>query len=421
MLKVLSDSWALLLGLMMLMVGHGLQGTLLGIRGAIEGFSTWQMSVVTSGYSLGFLVGSQLAPHLIARVGHVRVFAALGSLISAVFILYAAIPDWLFWTFLRVVVGFCFAGVYVSAESWLNNAATNETRGQALSAYMIVQMVGIISAQALLNFADPAGYALFVIASVLVSLAFTPILLSVAPAPPFSTTRPLGLIRLFRISPLGCVGIFLMGGVYAAIFGMAAVWGGLAGLTVFEISVFVAAIYFGGLVFQFPIGWLSDRMDRRQLISAVALLCALVALCAGLFPVPFWLLALAGLLIGGLANPLYALLVAHTNDFLPADEMAGASAGLLFINGFGAVTGPLLIGLAMDAFGPRGLFLFLVVLCALLGGYALWRMTRRALPQPSEQSNVAPLTPSAQVVTLQAALEVMTPEQAEPADGDQPR
>lgn len=405
MLKVLAGSWALLLGLMLLMLGNGLQGTLLGIRGAIEGFATWQMSVVMSSYFLGFLAGSQLTPHMLARVGHVRVFAALGSLISAVLVLYAQVPDWIAWSALRVVIGFSFAGVYVTAESWLNNAATNETRGQALSLYMIVQMVGIIAAQGMLNLADPGGYTLFVVASVLVSVAFTPILLSVSPAPPFAATKSMGFGRLFRISPLGCVGIFLMGGVYAALFGMAAVWGGLMGLSVLQISIFVALIYLGGLVFQYPIGWLSDRSDRRQLIVAVALGCAGVSLVAAWAPLPFAGLAVAGLLIGGLANPLYALLLAHTNDFLEAEDMAGASGGLLFINGVGAVAGPLVIGWLMGRVGPGGFFLFIALLLIALAGYGLWRMTRRAGRGRAGQGAYTPLTPSTTVVTLGAAFE----------------
>jgi len=405
MLKVLSATWPLLLGMMLLMLGNGIQGTLLGIRGGIEGFETWQLSVVMSAYFLGFLAGSQLAPRMLARVGHVRVFAALGSLVSAVFVLYAALPDWMVWTGLRVLIGFCFAGVYVTAESWLNDAATNETRGQALSLYMIVQMVGIITAQGLLNLADPGGYTLFVMASVMVSIAFTPILLTVSPAPAFAATKSMSLMRLWVVSPLGCVGIFIMGGVYSALFGMAAVWGGLVGLSVLEISVFVAAIYVGGLMFQYPIGWVSDRMDRRQLIVAVAVACGVTALVAGVFAMPFVGLVTAAFLIGGLANPLYALLLAHTNDFLQADDMAGASGGLLFINGVGAVAGPLIIGWLMGAFGPGGFFLFISALCLVLTVYASWRMTRRDAPSLADQGAYTPLTPAASVVTLDAAFE----------------
>ena len=413
MLKVLSTSWALLLGIMLLMLGNGIQGTLLGIRGGIEGFTTWQMSVVMSAYYLGFLAGSRAAPLMIQRVGHVRVFAALGSLISAVLVLYAAAPDWIAWSALRVIIGLSFAGVYVTAESWLNNTATNETRGQTLSLYMIVQMAGIISAQGLLNLADPGGYTLFVVASVLVSLSFTPILLSISPAPSFSSSKSMSIRKLAGISPLGCVGIFLMGGVSSALFGMAAVWGGLVGLSVLEISTFVAAIYIGGLVFQYPIGWMSDAMDRRRLIVGVSLLCGGVAFGAALVQLPFALLIVVALLIGGLANPLYSLLLAHTNDFLQADDMAGASGGLLFINGVGAVAGPLVIGWLMAEIGPRGFFLFIGLLNVLLGAYALWRMSRRAAPEPADQGGYTPLTPDASTVTLDAAFEAASSDQTE--------
>lgn len=413
MLRVLATSWALLLGIMLLMLGNGIQGTLLGIRGGIEGFATWQMSVVMSAYFLGFLAGSQMAPGMIQRVGHVRVFAALGSLISAVLVLYAVAPDWIAWSVLRVIIGFSFAGVYVTAESWLNNTATNETRGQTLSLYMIVQMVGIVAAQGLLNLADPGGYVLFVVASVLVSLAFTPILLAVSPAPGFASAKSMSFRKLFVISPLGCVGIFLMGGVYSALFGMAAVWGGLVGLSVLEISIFVAAIYVGGLVLQYPIGWMSDAMDRRQLIFGVTLLCALVALVAAVVQLPFALMIVVALLIGGLANPLYSLLLAHTNDFLQVDDMAGASGGLLFINGVGAIAGPLMIGWLMGMVGPGGFFLFIGLLNALLGAYALWRMTRRAAPDQADQGSYTPLTPTTSAVTLEAAFEAATPEHGE--------
>ena len=163
MIQVLSGAWALLLGMMLLQVGNGMQGTLLGIRGAMEGFSTFHMSLVMAGYFVGFLFGSRMAPEMIRRVGHVRVFAALASMISAVMILYPALTHPIAWGAGRIVIGFCFSGVYVTAESWLNNSSTNETRGQALSLYMIVQMVGIVSAQAMMLVGDPGGFILFII------------------------------------------------------------------------------------------------------------------------------------------------------------------------------------------------------------------------------------------------------------------
>ncbi|MGO4854492.1 MFS transporter [Phaeovulum sp. W22_SRMD_FR3] len=405
MLTVLRNSWPLLLGIMLLMVGNGMQGTLLGIRGNIEEINTFHMSVVMSAYFGGFLLGSRIAPELIRSVGHVRVFAALGSLISAVLILYAAAPHWIIWAMMRVVIGFSFCGVYITAESWLNAASSNETRGQAMSAYMIMQMIGIIAAQLLMNVGDPAGYLLFVIPSVLVSLAFTPILLAATPAPKFETTQRMSFRQLFDASPLGCVGIFLMGGVYSALFGMASVWGTRAGLSVSEISAFVAAIYVGGLLFQYPIGWVSDRMDRRVLILALSAAGA-VAMAAVVLGNPSyaWLLA-AAVIIGGIANPIYSLLLAYTNDFLDNSDMAAASAGLLFINGLGAISGPIVTGWLMDVTGDGGFFLYIGVLMAALAVYASWRMTRRPAPTVEQTGAFAVLSPTAGVLAVETALE----------------
>ena len=405
MLTVLRTTWPLLLGVMLLMVGNGMQGTLLGIRGAIEGIGTYQMSVVMSAYFAGFLLGSRLTPELIRRVGHVRVFAALGSLISAVLVLYAAAPHWVAWALMRVLIGFSFSGVYITAESWLNAASTNETRGQSLSAYMIVQMIGIIVAQLLMNTGDPSGFTLFIIPSVLVSLSFTPILLSVAPAPVFETTARMSFRRLFLVSPLGCVGIFMMGGVFSALFGMASVWGGRAGLSVAQISAFVAAVYVGGLMFQYPIGWVSDRMDRRLLVLGLAAFGAVTAGAVFLFDPGFVVLLLMAVVIGGIANPIYSLLLAHTNDFLEHSDMASASAGLLFINGVGAITGPLLTGWLMEQTGDGGFFLYIGVLMAGIAVYAAWRMTRRAGISSDLTGAFAVLSPSASPLAVEAALE----------------
>ena len=405
MFRVLGTTWPLLLGIMLLMVGNGVQGTLLGIRGALEGFSTYEMSVVTSAYFVGFLGGSRLAPLMIQHVGHVRVFAALGSLISAVLVLYPAIPEVSAWTVMRVVIGFCFSGVYVTAESWLNNAATNETRGQTLSAYMIVQMIGLVAAQALLNAGDPTGFILFIIPSVLVSLAFTPILLSASPAPTFGTTRRMGFGALWRASPLGCAGMLLTGGVYSAMLGMPAVWGMSAGLSVAEISIFVGAIMLGGLLFQYPMGWLSDRMDRRTLITVLSAVGAVAMAFVWLSSPGFVVLVAMAMLLGAIVNPVYSLLIAHTNDFLPNEDMAGASSGLIFLNGLGAIAGPLVTGLMMEQLGPNGFFLFIGLLLAWLAAYALWRSTRRQALSAAQTGSAPVLVPSASALAVEAVLE----------------
>ena len=399
MLRVIAHSWPLLMGVMLLMVGNGVQGSLLGIRGAMEGFSTFELSVVMSSYFVGFLGGSRLAPEMIRRVGHVRVFAALGSLISAVLVLYPLLVDWQSWSAMRVVIGFCFSGIFVTSESWLNNTATNETRGQTLSAYIIVQMIGIIASQGLLATGDPAGFGLFILPSVLVSLAFMPLLLAATPAPTFDSIKPMSFRRLFVTSPLGCVGMLLTGGIYAAMFGMASVWGSMRGLSLGQIAAFVAALYVGGLALQYPLGWLSDRMDRRALVMWLAVLGAAVMVVATFAPLPFQAELAVSLLLGGTINPLYSLLIAHTNDFLTKEDMPSASAGLIFLNGFGAIFGPLVAGWLMGVIGGGGYFLIMAVLFGALAAYAGYRMTRRAAPAAG---NYAGLTPTASSLAVEA-------------------
>ncbi|MFV2003266.1 MAG: MFS transporter [Paracoccaceae bacterium] len=405
MLQVLKTSWALLLGMLLLMVGNGLQGTLLGVRGAIEGFSTLELSIIMSAYFAGFFGGSRLTPWLIRRVGHVRVFAALGSFISAVLILFPTIAEPWAWVILRIIIGFCFSGVYVTAESWLNNAASNENRGKALSVYMIVQMLGVVSAQGLLVLGDPSGFVLFVIPSVLVSIAFAPILLSVSPTPAFEATKPLSLRALYRVSPLGCVGLFLLGGVFSSQFGMAAVYATVIGLEVGRISAFVATIYIGALVLQYPIGWLSDRMDRRRLIMFIALLGGLAALLGMGFGTDFTLLLVVAFVVGGLSNPLYSLLVAYTNDFLEPSDMAAASGGLVFITGMGAIAGPLITGWLMEQVGPGGFWLLVAILMLTLSAYAAYRTTQRPATPVDETGSFVNVLPSTSIVAMEAAQE----------------
>jgi MFS family permease len=419
MLQVLGSSWALLLGMFMLMIGNGLQGTLLGVRGAIEGFSTFEMSVVMSAYFVGFLLASRIAPVLIRRVGHVRVFAAMGSTISAILILYPTLTEPWAWTVGRMVIGFCFCGVYITAESWLNDAASNENRGKALSLYMIVQMAGIVLAQYFLVLGDAAGFVLFIIPSVLVSLAFVPVLFSASSQmPAFAETKALSIRRLIAASPLACMGMLLLGSVFAAQFGMSAVYGQAAGLSVGQISLMVSVTYLAALVLQFPIGWLSDRMDRRVLILALSLAGGIGALVAFAVPGQFWIILLAAGAVGGASNTLYALLIAYTNDYLEKEDMAAASAGLLFINGFGAIAGPLVVGWMMEGLGPEGFWFLIALLLLGLAGYAVWRMRRQPVKViVGDRAGYAPIAATATSVAVGTVAEVAQESTGTDAEG----
>jgi MFS family permease len=406
MIQVLLRVWALLLGIVLIMLGNGMHFTLIGLRGGIEGFSSAELAIITSGYFVGFLSGARLTPVLIRRVGHVRVFAALGSFMSAGLISFPLLTEPWAWTLLRLLVGFCMSGIYVAAESWLNYASTNETRGKVLSAYMIAQTLGIIGAQGLLTLGDAGTSVLFICASILVSISFAPILLSAASVPAVEVARPMPLRSLFAGSPLGTVGIFLLGSVYATQSGMGAVFGSQIGMTANSIALFVAMLFTGALVMQYPIGWLSDRMDRRKLIFAASCVggvsCALGWAAGG----GLWSLMTAAFFAGGVTTPLYALFLAYTNDSLSASDMPAASGGLVFTFGLGAIAGPLITGWAMQELGPLSFWLVLSATFAAIALYALYCMAQQHVVIPVEQTeSYLGVLPTASPVAVEAAVE----------------
>lgn len=411
MIRMLASVWALLLGIVLIMLGNGMHFTLMGLRGGIEGFSSTELSIVTSGYFLGFLFGARFTPVLIRRVGHVHVFAALASFMSASLIAFTLLPEPWTWTFLRIIVGFCMSGIYVVAESWLNNASTNENRGKMLSAYMLAQTIGIIAAQGLLTLGDAGNAALFIGASILVSISFAPILLSVQPAPLVEVAKPGGLKDLFAASPLGTVGIFLLGSIYASQSGMGAVFGSAIGLSANQIALFVAMLFGGALLMQFPIGWLSDRIDRRKVICATALLGAVACWLgwmaqsppAWLFFDPLVPIMGAAFFAGGTTTPLYALLLAYTNDNVPAEDMPATSGGLVFTFGLGAIIGPIVIGFSMDGFGPFAFWIVLAFTFSALVFYALYRMGQTEALPVSQTEAYLNLVPTASAVAVEDA------------------
>ncbi len=406
MIQVISRVWPLLLGIVFIMLGNGMHFTLIGLRGGIEGFSALELAIVTSGYFVGFLSGARISPLMIRRVGHVRVFAALGSFMSAALITFPLLTDPWAWTVLRVLIGFCMSGVYVTAESWLNNAATNETRGSVLSAYMIAQTLGIIGAQGILTLGDAGTSVLFIGASILVSISFAPILLSATSVPAAEVARPMSLRDLFRGSPLGTVGIFLLGIIYATQSGMAAILGTQIGLTATQISLFVAMLFAGALVLQYPIGWLSDRIDRRKLICGAATIGVAFCMLGWITGGGLWSLMAAAFFAGGVTTPLYALLLAYTNDYLEAEDMPAASGGLVFTFGLGAIAGPLVTGWGMEAFGPYTFWLVLgatFAAIALYALYALYHMSKRSVVPVDETESYLSVLPTASPVAVEAA------------------
>ncbi len=418
MVTALRTTWALFLGIALIMLANGLQGTLLGVRASMEGFPTAVTGLVMSGYFMGFLAGSLIAPPLVQQVGHIRVFAALASLVSTAILVHALQVDPVTWLAMRFLTGFASAGLYVVAESWLNDRADNATRGQLLALYMIVTLVAQGAGQFLLNAADPGGAALFIVGSILVSLSLIPLLLSASPAPDFAAPERLGLRALYRLSPLAVFACLGVGLSLSTLWGLAAVHAEAIGLSIPQITLYTGALFLGAIVLQWPLGWLSDRFDRRWILTLVTLCAALAAGLAWLGAGDSFRLNLGFMLvIGGLCMPSYSICVAYANDRLTPSQMVAASATLYFVFGIGASLGPFAGGSLMALLGPGAFYLGIALPNAVVALFALYRMTRT--PALAEQTPSVMLgaqsSPLAGGLASEAVSEEMEAEAAEEA------
>jgi len=384
-----AKTWSLFLGISLLSFGSGLSGVLLGIRAESEGFSTVVAGLVMTSYFVGFLGGTRYVEHAIVSVGHIRVFAALASIASSALLLQVIWINPFSWAILRFSFGLCIAGLFVVAESWLNDLATNATRGRILAVYMVVTMGSMAGGQFLVNSADTGGFVLFAVASVLVSMALVPVTLSASSAPPVSVPTPIGFRELIGISPTGVLSSFLVGVAAGILMALGAVYGASAGMSESQVSVFMAAPMVGAVLLQFPIGRLSDRVPRRGVMAVVAVagtvLSALMTVVNNTSTAGVIVMAL----IGGVVFPLYSLSIAYTNDWLNPNQMMGASAMLVRVNGTGAIIGPLITAplLAID------LELFFWALAAAHGVIALFLFQRIIARDPVPLDEQGPFQP----------------------------
>jgi MFS family permease len=385
---------SLLLGFFLLQMSNGLQGTLLAVRADMEGFGATAAGLVMSGLFAGMALGSILAGRIIEHVGHVRTFAALASTASAAALVHLAFVDPVAWVVVRAVTGFCFAGLIVVVESWLNASVASAERGRLLSIYAMVGLAAGVTGQLLFDVADPAGYLPFVIVSIAMSLALVPSTLSQATAPvPEIAQDPPSVRRLWRISPFGTVAMAMAGATVGTFFGLAPVFFQRIGFSPSDIAVLMAAGTFGGLALQFPLGALSDRVDRRWVCIGTALAAVLVTLGLTTLPVPSLAVSVGlAALLGGVLLPTMSLVVAHVNDRAPPAALLAASGGLVLMQGIGAASGPFIGGALMDLIGPRGLLLVLAGIQAVIVGYALYRIVVHKGIEPDERADYAPLT-----------------------------
>ncbi len=380
MWQAIRTSWPLFVGMVFLMVSNGLLATLLTLRAADLGFGDSVIGLVQSAYPVGSLLGCLVAPRLVIGVGHVRVFGALASLASTAALIHLVTYDPWSWGAMRMLAGFCFAGLYVVAESWLNGRATNESRGSLLSIYFVIQTGGTAAGQLLLNLSTPEGVLLFIIVSVLISISLVPILISASAAPPFEVPERISIARLFRLSPMGLTGCFLNGVAQGALYIALALYGRAIGLDNGAIGALVGAATLGGMLFQFPFGRLSDRMDRRRVIvGAAGISIPVCLLLAAAGDAPLGAVGVIGLyggvlVVGGLTLPIYSICMAHTNDYLKPSQIVAASGTLVLVLGAGIVFGPMLGSYAVESYGPTGLFFLLAIIQGATVATGLFRL-----------------------------------------------
>ncbi len=368
-------TWGLFVGLALLMFAAGLFGTLLGVRSELAGLPTLVSALISTSYYMGFLVGSRAALNALTRVGHIRAFSALASLLAAAVLGIGLTSSAWAWALLRLVTGLCMAGQYVVAESWLNDLADNENRGRLLAIYNVVVIAAFGMGQVMQFAFDARTMTGFAVGSMIVSLAVAPVALSErAAAPPLGETHHISLRELAKAVPTGVGSCFLVGIAHGALSGMAAVFATRAGLSGGQLGLFVAAPSIGGVLLQWPISAASDDIDRRAIgaIAAVGAMMAASLLLLGPATAPMAVLLIA--VLGGLSYPLYAIAGAYTNDWIDSEHVNAAASQLVTLYGVGAVIGPLIAGALMNGVGTNGYFWALVVLHGLIAGFFVYRM-----------------------------------------------
>jgi MFS family permease len=405
--KILKNSWALFLGMGALMLAYGFQGSLLGVRAVKEEFSLTATGFMMSGYFVGYFIGAKTIPQIISRVGHIRVFAAFASIASLVVLIHAVYVSPFIWFLLRVLTGISMVSIYTVAESWLNDRASNKNRGSVLSIYMVILYGAMGLGMFLLNFSDPGNFEPFILISIITSAALIPILLTKRKPPTFKKISSMSLQEVFISSPFGMVSSFFYGTIQSALFTLLAVYAATMNFSIFQISLVTFLLAVSGAISQWPIGKLSDMFDRRKVIIIVTFAAAFFAFCAilssrqmylpgDLATSKFWFYVFL-ILFSFCSLPMFSLILAHTNDFIPKEKFVAAGASLQFIFGMGAMAGPFLCSIFMGMVGPNGFFIFLLFFHSVIGFYGVYRSkVRPVIENPDSQFVAMPqsITPA---------------------------
>lgn len=379
--RTLLSLWPLFFGLLLVGLASGVQGTLLGFRAEQEGFADTLTGLVMSAYFAGFLLGSVWAPRLIDRVGHIRTFAAVSAVASVTILVHASFVDPWVWAAMRLVTGLAFSTIFVVTESWLNEAATNESRGRILAAYMVILLGGTAGGQFLLTLADPGGFALFVLVSVLVSVAAIPILMTVLRTPVIETSERVSLGHLWYRAKMGVIGLVLIQWCGSMVYGMGAVYAAKLGLSAEDVALFMGALLGGAMLLQWPLGQLSDLVDRRWVLGGASILAGIAAVYAAAETGAGPRLYAAAFVFGGFCLSQYSLVVALIHDHLRPAEITPASGTIVLLSGIVSVAGPLTVSVVQASFGLESFFLLMAGLLFLMAMISIWRvLTIPALP-----------------------------------------
>ncbi|RWI89740.1 MFS transporter [Mesorhizobium sp.] len=386
----------LLIAAGILLGGNGLQGTLIALRGAQEGFSASDIGLMGTFYFAGFLLGCLAVTRILKAVGHVRTFAALAAIASVGTLLLVLVIDPVMWCAVRFAGGFCFAGLFTVMEAWLNSGVGNKDRARVLAIYRMVDIGSVTGAQFLIPIFGAGGFAIFAVMSMMITFSLVPVSLGDRsnPAPPEDVK--LDLPRVWRISPLGSIGCIAVGLTNSAFRTLSPVYAEEIGMSVADVVTFVSVGIFGGALIQYPLGYLSDRRDRRSVLLATTC-CAMLAALALAFVAradPF-LNFIIVFIFGSFAMPLYSLSAAHANDRAGKGEFVLINAALMLFYSFGAIGGPIAASAVMQHSGPSALFVFNAVVYAVLIIVILYRMqVRSSVPAGSRSRFTALLRTS---------------------------
>lgn len=397
----LASLLAIIVGVTLLQGANGILVVILPLRMLEAGLGALEVGIVATGYAVGFLLGCLVASRLIAAIGHIRAYAVCAAGLSIAALAFTLTVDTWLWTALRVITGLCLAGLFTAGDSWIADRAPMEMRGRVLSAYTLLTKIALMVGPLVLAVAPVHGSGPILVIAALVSASLIPVAATRSPSPHPPDPTPMGLRELFRLAPAAVTGTFAAGLMNTAVLTLAPAWGIQMGLTAVAVAGLVTALQGGSLLGQWPIGWLSDRLDRRRVIVGGALVTALLGLLAAgvvLLPeTPDWAAWAVVALWAAPALSLYSVCVAHAGDRVGPEQMVAATASLLLAWSVGSVIGPLLAAASMEAVGPAGLFLYAGGVAGLIALYTLWRLRRRPAVEGEAKEAFVPMPQGSQV------------------------